>query len=109
MSDGQASDNNAFSRAFLPGLILGLVVGGLCGAILPDIVAGSQRPDFKSTGHTGGASHGDRDESGGRDERTIDPDLDGDGVPDELDTENVEPEAGTEGGDPVPDDASDTP
>ena len=28
------------TRAFLPGLILGLVVGGLCGAVLPELVSG---------------------------------------------------------------------
>lgn len=39
MADQSNSDaSGAFTRAFLPGLILGLVVGGLAGAFLPDIL-----------------------------------------------------------------------
>ncbi len=39
MADNPNNDaGGAFTRAFLPGLILGLVVGGLAGAFLPDIL-----------------------------------------------------------------------
>lgn len=41
MPDSHASDSgSSFTRAFLPGLILGLVVGGLAGAFLPDWMGG---------------------------------------------------------------------
>ncbi|MFG0307332.1 MAG: hypothetical protein ACF8Q5_14085 [Phycisphaerales bacterium JB040] len=40
MADSAPQESSSFTRAFLPGLILGLVVGGLCGAVLPELVSG---------------------------------------------------------------------
>ena len=40
MADSAPQETSSFTRAFLPGLILGLVVGGLCGAVLPELVSG---------------------------------------------------------------------
>lgn len=40
MADSAPQESSTFTRAFLPGLILGLVVGGLCGAVLPELVTG---------------------------------------------------------------------
>jgi len=41
-----ANDNHSgsFSHAFLPGLILGLVIGAVAGAFLPDFIGGSKIP-----------------------------------------------------------------
>lgn len=51
---------NAFTRAFLPGLILGLVVGGFCGAFLPEIMK-SPKPDFSHEAGDHAGEAGDRD------------------------------------------------
>ena len=62
MSQAHAAESGGtFTRAFLPGLILGLVVGGICGAVLPDLVGGSP----KLAPPTGVPTHGERDERSG--------------------------------------------
>jgi len=54
MADAHASDSgSSFTRAFLPGLILGLVVGGLAGAFLPDWVGGPKLDRSKVVAHEG--------------------------------------------------------
>lgn len=42
MSDTQK--NSSFANAFIPGLILGLVIGAAAGAFLPDLLGGSNIP-----------------------------------------------------------------
>lgn len=42
MSDAQK--NSSFANAFVPGLILGLVIGAAAGAFLPDLLGGSNIP-----------------------------------------------------------------
>ena len=42
MSDTQK--NSSFANAFVPGLILGLVIGAAAGAFLPDLLGGSNIP-----------------------------------------------------------------
>ena len=35
-------NNTSFAHAFLPGLVLGLIVGALAGAFLPDLMSGTR-------------------------------------------------------------------
>lgn len=61
MADNANSDSGSFSRAFLPGLILGLVVGGLCGAVLPDLLGGRTPAGMGSHTGTGEVDTSERD------------------------------------------------
>lgn len=61
---------NSFSHAFLPGLILGLIIGGVAGAMLPDILSGSKLP--KPTGISTGEHHDERGEGGMTEQELID-------------------------------------
>lgn len=44
MSDASNNNSGSFSHAFLPGLILGLVIGAGAGAFLPDLMGGNRIP-----------------------------------------------------------------
>lgn len=44
MSESNKSNSGSFAQAFLPGLILGLVIGAVAGAFLPDLLGGSKIP-----------------------------------------------------------------
>jgi hypothetical protein len=58
------ASGGAFGKAFLPGLILGLVVGGFAGAVLPTIIAGGPKAPERPAGsasRTPGPDH-DRQE-----------------------------------------------
>ena len=44
MPENQETSGGSFARAFVPGLIFGLVVGALAGAFLPDFIGGSNIP-----------------------------------------------------------------
>ncbi len=44
MSDSNKPNSGSFAQAFLPGLILGLVIGAVAGALLPDLLGGSKIP-----------------------------------------------------------------
>ncbi|MFK7884403.1 MAG: hypothetical protein AB8F26_09520 [Phycisphaerales bacterium] len=48
-----SNENNSgsFSHAFLPGLILGLVIGAAAGAFLPDLMGGNRIPTAGSGGN----------------------------------------------------------
>lgn len=47
------NQTGSFTHAFLPGLILGLVVGAVGGAFLPDLLGGSRIPSASDAPHTG--------------------------------------------------------
>ncbi len=44
MFESNKSNSGSFAQAFLPGLILGLVIGAVAGAFLPDLLGGSKIP-----------------------------------------------------------------
>jgi hypothetical protein len=54
------TNSNSFAQAFLPGLILGLVIGAAAGAFLPDLLGGNKIP--AASGHaTPGQAPTERD------------------------------------------------
>lgn len=71
MADANATNaSSSFTRAFLPGLILGLVIGGLAGAFLPDLMGGPKLDRSHPHGDGSGVQHGEREEMPGHlDER----------------------------------------
>jgi|GEM_PF-1140906 len=97
MADSTPQDSSSFTRAFLPGLILGLVVGGLCGAVLPELVSGP------GTVEVGNQERGITTTPRG-------PEGPDDGVPDEFDeaTEALE-DAASDAGEAAQDAADDQP
>lgn len=44
MTDQDNASSGSFAHAFLPGLILGLVIGAAAGAFLPDLLGGAHIP-----------------------------------------------------------------
>lgn len=58
--------NGSFAQAFLPGLILGLVIGAVAGALLPDLLGGSKIP--APSGQVTPGSPTDRDQIPTQDE-----------------------------------------
>jgi hypothetical protein len=58
MTDPKDNHSGSFAQAFVPGLILGLVIGALAGAFLPDLFSGPSIP--APTGEPGPA-YEDRD------------------------------------------------
>lgn len=61
--------SGSFTHAFLPGLILGLVIGAAAGAFLPDIMGGSKIPADELGTHAPSAEP--RDTEGGPSEEDI--------------------------------------
>ena len=59
MTDQDHATSGSFAHAFLPGLILGLVIGAVAGAFLPDLLGGNRIP-APATDATPAAA-GDRD------------------------------------------------
>ena len=58
MAEQNASESSSFTRAFLPGLILGIVVGGLAGAYLPELLSPPGTTGTHSEHSTGGEPTG---------------------------------------------------
>ena len=110
MSETQATPDagNSFSRAFLPGLILGLVVGGFCGAFLPEIMNAS-KPEFDHAATTGEGSASEHDRDARQDEYPGEDDAVTDDVPEDDMTapdgtpvESTEPGTAPDTGDEQP-------
>lgn len=60
MSNNNSSSNNGFSYAFLPGLILGLIIGGIAGAFLPDFFGGPKLPANRGVMSGESSNHSER-------------------------------------------------
>ena len=60
MSNKANGNNKVFTHAFLPGLILGLILGGVAGAMLPDLLNSPKIPIHNATGNPATGGH-DRD------------------------------------------------
>lgn len=56
----QGRSDRGFSRAFLPGLVLGVIVGGFAGAILPEFMPRSAGAHLVSLETARPASHAER-------------------------------------------------